>query len=137
MPLKVVTQPDILDPTTFTYVVPATEIWSLRSVVALAARGTGGAPDRAYRLVITDGTNVVSAFGAADAGDEPGLCRITWCNAPAGADHSGAEGIVSAPMVAKACPTGYTIVATITGAVAGDSWVSGLVWCDYTLAPGT
>lgn len=133
MPLKVVTQPDTIDPTTFTFVVPATEIWSLRSVVAFVNRAVGGIPTRAYRLEITDGTNTVSAFGAADAGTEPGFCTITWCNAPAGRDDTGDEGIVSAPMVAKSCPTGYTIVGTITNPAAGDSWATALVWCDYSI----
>lgn len=136
MPLKVVTQPDSDDGTTFTFVVPATEIWSLRSVVAFVNRAVGGLPNRAYRLTITDGTNVVSAFGAQDAGSEPGFCTITWCNAPAGVDDTGDEGIVSAPMVAKSCPTGYTISGAITGGAPGDSWATALVWCDYTITDG-
>jgi hypothetical protein len=131
MTVKVVTQPDLLTATTFEFVVPATEWWSLRSVNALAVRGAGGTPGRAYRLDITNGTNVVSGFGAADAGTDPGACEITWCQAPAGADATGNAGIVSAPMRADKLPTGYRIVGTITGAVAGDAWDSVAVWCDY------
>lgn len=133
MPLKVVTAPDLLTATGFEFVVPAGEIWSLRAVNALAVIANGGSPGRAYRLDITDGTNVVSAFGAQDAGAEPGTCEITWCGAPAGADATGNAGIVSAPMKADRCPTGYRIIGTITGAVAGDGWDSISVWTDYVL----
>jgi hypothetical protein len=129
--VKVVTQPDRLTATVFTFVVPAGEIWSLRAVNATAARGAGGTPGRAYRLDITDGTSTVSAFGAQDAGTNPGTCQITWCGAPAGADATASAGIVSAPMKADRCPTGYTIVGTITGAVAGDQWTVTSVWLDY------
>lgn len=135
MTVKVVTQPDQQTATTFTFVVPAGEQWSLRAVNAQCARGAGGTPGRAYRLDITDGTSTVSAFGAQDAGSEPGTCEITWCEAPAGADATGNAGIVSAPMKADRCPTGYTIVGTITGAVGGDAWTRVAVWLDFVLAP--
>lgn len=136
MPLKVVTQPDALTPTTFTFVVASTEIWSLRTVVARVDVVPGGSPNRAYALTITDGTNVVSAFGAPDIGDEPGTRTITWANAPGGADAVGPDGVIVAPMVAKAIPTGYAIVGTITTAAAGDTWTDALVWCDYAIDPG-
>jgi hypothetical protein len=134
MTVKVVTRPDSLTATTFTFVVPAGEIWSLRSVVVNVTRGAGGAPGRAYRLDITNGTSVVSAFGAADAGTDPGTCEITWCQAPAGADATGNAGIVSAPMRADRCPTGYQIIGTITGSVAGDLITAATVWCDFVNA---
>lgn len=133
MTVKVATQPDLLSATTFMFVVPAGETWTLRAVNAKATRGAGGTPGRAYRLDITDGTTVVSAFGAQDAGTDPGTCEITWCGAPAGADATGNAGIVSAPMRVDRCPTGYKIVGTITGAVAGDQWASAAVWLDFTL----
>lgn len=136
MTVKVVTQPDTLAATTFTYVVPAGEQWSLRSVNAFAARGAGGTPARAYRLDITDGTTIVSSFGAQDAGAEPGACEITWAQCPAGADATGNQGIVTAPMRADKLPTGYQIVGTITGAVAGDQWDSAAIWLDYTTPTG-
>jgi hypothetical protein len=131
MTVKVVTQPDSLSATVFTFVVPAGEQWSLRSVNAFAARGAGGTPGRAYRLDITNGTNVVSAFGAQDAGTDPGGCEITWADCPAGADATGNAGIVSAPMKAVKLPTGYQIVGTITGAVSGDQWASATIWLDF------
>lgn len=134
MTVKVVTQPSELTATTFTFVVPAGEQWSLRAVNAQCDRGAGGTPGRAYRLDITDGTSTVSAFGAQDAGTDPGTCEITWCGAPAGADATGSDGIVSAPMKADRCPTGYTIVGMITGAVAGDAWTAVTVWLDYATA---
>lgn len=133
MPVKVVTQPDRLDALTFAFVVPAGETWSLRAVNARCARGAGGTPGRAYRLDLTNGTSVVSAFGAQDAGTDPGTCEITWCEAPAGADATGADGIVSAPMRAALLPTGYTIAGTITGDVAGDAWLLATVWCDFAV----
>lgn len=134
MPVKVATEPDVLTATTFSFVVPAGEIWSLRAINAKATRGAGGTPGRAYRLDITNGTSIVSAFGAQDAGTDPGTCEITWCGAPAGADATGNQGIVSAPMRADRCPTGYVITGTITGAVAGDAWEHAAVWLDYVLA---
>lgn len=134
MTVKVVTQPDSLTATTFTFVVPAGEIWSLRAVNAVANRGAGGTPGRAYRLDVLNGQTVVSAFGAQDAGTDPGTCEITWCQAPAGADATGNAGIVSAPMLADRVPTGYTIVGTITGAVAGDAWDHASVWLDFVNA---
>lgn len=129
--LKVVTEPNVISGALFAFVVPAGEIWSLRSVIANCARGAGGLPDRAYQLQITDGTNVVAAFGAADAGTEPGDCVVTWAGCPAGADASGAHGIVSAPMRADRCPTGYQIIGQITGSVVGDAWTDAAVWLDY------
>jgi hypothetical protein len=129
--VKVVTQPDLLTATTFTFVVPAGEVWSLRAVNATCARGAGGTPGRAYRLDITNGTTTVSAFGAQDAGTDPGACEITWADCPAGADATGNAGIVTAPMKADKLPTGYQIVGTITGAVAGDAWDSASVWFDF------
>lgn len=131
MTLDVETQPDVLSATSFTFVVPQGRIWSLRSVFAECVRGVGGVPNRAYTLTITDGTSVVSAFAAADAGTEPGTCEITWCGAPAGSGATGGDGIVSAPMRVDKCPTGYTITGEIVGAVAGDQWVSATVWLDY------
>ncbi len=135
MTVKVVTQPDTITPTVFTFVVPAGEQWSLRAVNALCARGAGGTPGRAYRLDITNGTSTVSAFGAQDAGTDPGTCEITWCGAPAGADATGSDGIVSAPMKADQLPTGYQIVGTITGAVAGDQWDTIAIWTDFFTSP--
>lgn len=134
MTVKVVTKPDTLTATAFVFVVPAGEIWSLRAVNAQCTRGAGGTPGRAYRLAISDGTAIVSAFGAQDAGTDPGSCEITWCGAPAGADATASQGIVSAPMRADKCPTGYTITGTITGPVAGDQWLAAAVWLDYMLA---
>lgn len=135
MTVDVITAPDDLTALTFTFVVPQGRIWSLRSVVANAVRGAGGTPGRAYTLEISDGTNIVAAFGAADAGTDPGSCEITWCQAPAGADGTGDAGIVSAPMRADRLPTGYRIVGTITGAVAGDEWANALCWVDYVEDP--
>lgn len=133
--LKVVTAIDILTATEFMFFVAAGEVWSLRSVVANVARAAGGAPGRGYVLEITDGTSVVSAFPADDAGTEPGACEITWANCPKGSDSTGNEGIVSAPMRADLCPIGYQIKGLITGAVLGDQWLDAVVWCDFQYAP--
>lgn len=131
MPVKVVNKPDTLTATTFTFVVPAGEIWSLRTVVAFAARGVGGIPNRAYRLDITNGTNIVSAFGALDGGAEPGSCEITWGGVDSDNVAVGNVGVTDAPMKVDRLPTGYQIIGTILGAVAGDTWFSALVWCDF------
>jgi len=69
--------------TFFGFTVPGQQIWSPRSFIAVAQRGVGGTPDRAYTLTITDGTNTVAQVGAADNGTEPGLCTVTWCATPA------------------------------------------------------
>lgn len=131
MSTKVVTQPDVLSGVGFAFVVPAGEIWSLRSINALAKRGAGGTPGRAYRVDITDGTTVVGAFGAADAGTDPGTCEITWSQCPAGVGATGANGVVSAPMLVTRLPTGYNIIGVITGAVAGDAWDHATCWVDF------
>lgn len=118
----------------FTLVVPGHQIWRPRSFRALALRGAGGAPSRAYTLTITDSVNVVAAIGAQDAGDEPGTCDVTWANTPAAASHSGADGVSVAPLGAFVLPAGYIVTGAIVGAVAGDSWADALCWVDYDYA---
>lgn len=132
MTVKVAFQPDSTTGISTTYVVPQGEMWSIRSVVATVTRGAGGAPNRGYRLDITNGTNTVSAFAADDAGVDPGVCTVTWADCPAGKGAVGAIGVVSAPARATALPSGYTITATITGHVAGDNIDTMVVWLDYT-----
>lgn len=131
MSVKVVTQPFATTGTTTTFVVPQGEVWTLRSVVAHVTRGAGGVPNRAYTLTITNGTDTVSAFAAADAGTDPGTCEVTWADCPGGVGASGNAGVASAPLKAQNMPPGYTITATITGTVAGDNIDAMTVWLDY------
>ena len=115
----------------FTFVVPGHQAWTLRSVRAVAGRNVGGAPNRDYVLVITDGTNVVAALAAGDAGTEPGVCSVTWANCPAATSASGSDGVVVAPLGPLLLPAGYQIIGTIQAPAVGDTWVTALVWYDY------
>lgn len=131
MTLKVNTAPDTLTAVTFTFVVPGNEVWRLRSVRADATRFAGGAPDRAYSLTITDGTSVVLAVGAGDAGDEPGVCSITWTDADPSVTTAGADGVSVAPVAPLALTRGYVIIGTILNPAAGDTWADAVAWYDY------
>lgn len=128
----------IVQPTLqFLFVVPGDQRWVLRSIRAICARDVGGLPVRAYTLVTSDGSNIVAAVGAADAGTEPGQCSITWANVPAAAVASGSDGIVVAPLGPVVLPAGYTVAGNIVGGAALDTWVSAVAWYDfvYTSTP--
>lgn len=116
---------------TFTFTVPGQQTWYPRSFRATSDRASGG-PNRAYLLQITDGTNVVAAIGAEDAGDEPGSCIVTWCDTPNAAVHAGAQGVVVAPLPPLVLKPGYIITGTILNPAAGDSWTDVVVWFDFT-----
>jgi hypothetical protein len=118
--------------TTFTFTVPGDQQWTIRSVCAVATRAAGGIPNRAYTLVVTNGTVTVAAVGADDAGTEPGSCTVTWANTPGGTTASAATGISIAPLGPLVLPPGYKLTGTIVGAVAGDTWASAVAWYDYT-----
>ncbi len=139
MPVAVATQPNSLTAVTFDFVVPGHQRWTLRSVRADATRAVGGVPNRAYRLDITDGTTTVTMSGASDAGTEPGTCSITWTDTLPSATAAGADGIVTAPLVAVRLEAGYHLIGTILHPAAGDAWVDAVVWFDYTLTtpPGS
>ncbi len=131
MTLEVVTQPDTLTAVTFTFVVPGHQQWTLRSVRADVSRAVGGAPMRAYTLTVTDGTSIVAQSGAADAGTEPGVCSITWCDCPASAVATGTDGVVVAPLPNLVIPAGYVITGTIVNPAGADTWSDANVWLDY------
>lgn len=120
--------------TLFRFTVPGHQRWTLRSVRAVCARAGGGAPGRAYTLIVTDGTNEVAVAGADDAGTDPGTCSVTWANTPAASVAAGSAGVVVAPIGALILPAGYTISGVIVGAVAGDHWTSAVAWYDFALA---
>lgn len=115
------------------FVVPGHQSWSPLSFRGTASRDTGGAPDRSYSLVVTDGTNVVALVGADDNGSEPGLCDITWCDAPAATVAAGNRGVTVAPLPAMRLPAGYTVSLVINNAVGVDAWVDAVAWYDYVL----
>lgn len=117
-----------------TFLVPGHELWMPRSIFAIADRAAGGAPDRSYTLVISDGSNVVAQVGALDAGSEPGTCDVTFANAPAAAVNAGTVGITLAPLAPLRLPAGYTLTISITNAVAGDTWVLATCWYDFVLS---
>lgn len=135
MPLQVNFTPDTIDPFTFTFVVPGHQLWRLRSVRADVARDIGGMPDRSYRLEVTNGTSVVVASPAGDAGDEPGTTSITWTNANPSAVGAGSDGVVVAPLAPLSLPPGYVIVGTILTAELGDMWLRAVAWYDYVNVP--
>jgi hypothetical protein len=130
--VDVASQPDVLTPFTFTYVVPGHQNWTLRSVRAQAVRVPGGIPNRGYLLTITNGTDIVAQAGAVDAGTEPGTCDVTWCGAAGSATTLGAIGIVVAALPNLVVPAGYDITGTIVNPAVGDGWVGPTVWLDYT-----
>lgn len=101
---------------------------------AVAARGAGGTPYRAYTLTVATSTGPVAVVGAADTGGEPGTCAITWANAPLATVESGSEGFSLAPFNPPPLQPGYTIVGRITSPVAGDAWLSATAWYDYVLS---
>lgn len=116
---------------TVTFLVPGHEIWTPRTVRALADRGAGGAPNRSYMLTIGDGQNIVAQVGAADAGTDPGSCDVTWANMPAASSASGALGVTVAPLGPFRLPAGYLLTATIDSPAAGDQWTNAICWYDY------
>lgn len=131
MTLKVVDVPTISTPFAFTFAVPGNERWTLRSVRADVARVVGGAPNRAYSLTVSDGTNIVAQAGADDAGAEPGTTSVTWCDCPSAKVAAGNDGVVVAPLPNLAIEPGYLIVGTILNPAGADAWLDAIVWLDY------
>lgn len=129
--LQVNPTPDALTAITFTFVVPGHQQWSLRAIRADVDRGVGGLPNRAYRLDITDGTNIVASSGADDAGTEPGITSITWCAADKSATTAGSDGVVVAPLGPTVVYPGYNIVATILHPAGADTWIDAVAWYDF------
>lgn len=117
--------------TTFTFLVPGNQLWSIRSVYAVATRDAGGAPDRAYKLTVSAGATIVALTGAPDAGAEPGTCAVTWANAPGGSVDSDDLGFVLAPFNPPQLQPGYTIAGEITNAAGADEWASATCWYDF------
>lgn len=116
---------------TFEFVVPGDKKWTIRSVLAVASREPGGAPDRAYTLVVATSTGPVAAVGAPDNGTEPGTCTVTWTNAPGSSVEAGNQGVSLAPFNPPELQPGYTIVGTIIDPAAGDFWLSATVWYEF------
>lgn len=116
---------------TFMFTVPGDKKWTIRSVLAVASRQPGGAPDRAYTLTVATSTGPVTSSGAADNGTEPGTCTITWTNAPSATVEAGSVGVTIAPFNPPELQPGYTVVGTILNAAAGDEWESAVVWYEY------
>lgn len=134
MLLQVVTA--LLNPgdTGATFTVPGHEIWTPRAVYAVADRGVGGTPNRAYTLSIITGDQIVAQVGALDAGAEPGVCNVTFANTPAASVAAGSIGITVAPLAPIRIPAGYVISVTIDNPVAGDEWESAVCWTDFAYA---
>ena len=116
---------------TFVFVVPGDQQWMPRSFRASSLRAAGGAPQRAYTLTITDGTNIVAAVAAADAGSEPGTCEVTWTNTPASVVASGSQGVSVAPIANFVLKSGYVITGEIINPAAGDVWLDAVCWTDF------
>lgn len=116
--------------TPFTFTVPAQYTWKLLTVVAVCSTHAGGAPNRAYRLTITDGTNAILSTPAADAGTEPATVTVTWANAQPSAITAGNVGVSLGPLAEKLLLPGYVITGTILNGVASDQWTSAVAWYD-------
>lgn len=136
MPLVVNAQPDTLLASTFSFIVPGHQQWALRSIRADVARGAGGTPDRSYELQITNGTSIVAAVPADDAGDEPGVCSITWVNANPSKTAAATDGVVVAPLAPVVLDPGYVVVCSILNDVADDAWLRAVAWYEYVDLPG-
>lgn len=95
-------------------------------------RDVGGAPDRAYVLTVTNGSDTVASSPADDSGDEPGTCTVTWANAPGAKVTAGSSGYVIAPLSLPALDSGYVVSGTIINPAAGDSWDFATAWYDFT-----
>lgn len=131
--LEVVASPDVAPNIGLvSFVVPGHQLWRPRAFHAVAHKEVGGAPDRSYVLNITDGTNTVASIGAADAGDEPGTCEVTWAPTPSAASSAGSRGIAVAPLTDFVLPAGYRVDLLMVNTVAGDQWVSAVAWVDYS-----
>lgn len=116
----------------FVFVVPGQQAWTPRSVIGTVSRDVGGAPARAYTLEITDGTTLVAAVGADDAGTEPGVCTVTWCDVPAATSSAGSVGTVVAPLPRLLLNPGYVITGTIVNGAPADTWLTAAVWFDFS-----
>lgn len=132
MLLQVNAIPTDFTATRFAFTVPGPQTWRLRAIRATVNRDTGGVPDRAYLLSVTNETNVVAQTGAADAGGEPGTTSITWCDIPASALTAGTVGVVVAPLPTLRLESGYVLAGTILNPVGADAWVSAVAWYDFT-----
>lgn len=125
---------DIDTPTTgFIFTVPGDKFWKVRSIIAVASKDAGGTPDRSFLLTVATSTGPVLAVGAADVGDEPGTCTVTWTNAPGSHSAAGAAGFSLAPFNPPTLDPGYTIVGTIEDPAPADTWLSATVWYDFAL----
>ena len=123
--------PNTLTATTFTFVGPGSQQWRPRSVLATVTTVAGGQPNRGYLLQITDGTTTVASVGNDDNGTEPASGTLTWADAPGASSAAGSSFASIAPIPTLVLNPGYTIVGTIVNAMAGDTWVSALVWYEF------
>lgn len=137
MPLTTLAAP-IDGPTIlFQFIVPGDKLWKIRSVLAVATRDVGGTPDRTFLLTVSTSTGPVLAVAADDAGAEPGICTVTWTNAPGSHSDAGPLGVSLAPFNPPTLYPGYVITGSIENGAAGDTWESATVWYDFTPSSGT
>lgn len=130
MARKVYVAASVAANTPWTLTVPGQRVWAVLSVVAVLSRAVGGTPNRALRLVITDGTNTVMASPATDAGTEPGTLTATWCNAQPNTVSSGSTGVTLGPLPAITVLPGYVFTGSVVNGAVADQWTSAVVWVD-------
>jgi hypothetical protein len=130
--LQVNAKPNTLSGTGFTFVVPGHQLWTVRTVVAVASTHVGGAPNRAFQLVVTRPPNTVIAAAADDAGTEPATVTVTWANVPASSIGAGNIGISVGAVAIPTLEPGYVITGTILNPAASDAWTAATAW--YTFA---
>lgn len=118
--------------TPFTFTVPGQRRWKLISVVATLSRAVGGAPNRALTLTITNGTNVIMASTATDAGTEPGTLTVTYANAQPTSVASGATGVTLGPLPVVTLLPGYVISGAVVNGAVADQWTRAVAWVDET-----
>lgn len=121
----------VTNPVSFTIKVPGDQRWTLRSVIAQAARGVGGAPNRSYSLAIVTPLGTVALIGADDAGTEPGSETVTWTQAQSNLVSAGGVAVAVAPLPPFILEPGYLLVGTIVQPAGTDQWTGALAWFTY------
>lgn len=116
--------------TPFRFTVPGAKVWRILSVVGTLSRAVGGLPDRSLSLTITNGTQLILASPATDAGTEPGTLTVTWTNATPSAVSSAGTGVTLGPLPVVTCQPGYVLAGTVINGAGADQWTRAVAWVD-------
>ena len=131
---KVIVATAVAANTPFVVTVPGQEKWRLIAVCATLSRAVGGTPTRSLKLTVTNGTDLLAASPADDAGTEPGTLTATWANAQPASSSSGGTGTTLGSIANLPLLPGYVITGTVISGAATDQWTRAVVWVDYVLS---